>query len=202
MTIYETTPGELYATGQLSISIFPSGLIRVDQTFVCKTSVVATHRSELDINDDFPLGSRSTPAIDGVYIYPLPQEIQRSDGFTDLVVSGYGRASNKSLIEPTKETYRFTKNQRANLGTAEDFIVVSFTRVFEAQRWTDTVVMPVGEDPPVIDIPLPILKEGPPPDPGYDGYFGYPPYNYTLEFETRKTNYGNFDECVTTYFYD
>jgi hypothetical protein len=33
----------------------------------------------------------SEPAIDGLYIYPAPQEKTRSDGFTEFIVSAYGR---------------------------------------------------------------------------------------------------------------
>jgi hypothetical protein len=33
------------------------------------------------------------PAIDGLFIFPAPQEIRRQDGFTDFVVSAYGRTS-------------------------------------------------------------------------------------------------------------
>jgi hypothetical protein len=55
--------------------------------------------------------------------------------------------------------------------------------------------MSKGVDPPVITIPTPILMFGP--EPGG----GYPPFGYTLSQKTNKTNFGAFDECVTTYFY-
>ena len=87
--IYEQTPGGLYATGQRTVSTFPSGLIRVDQTFTCKTSAAPTHRATLAVGAIFP--GDSYPAMDGLNIFPEPQEKRRDDGFTEFMVSGYGR---------------------------------------------------------------------------------------------------------------
>jgi hypothetical protein len=87
--IYEKTPNGLYATGQRTVSTFPSGLIRVDQTFTGKTSAAATHRATLAVGADFPGGSY--PAMDGLKIFPAPQEKRRDDGFTEFLVSGFGR---------------------------------------------------------------------------------------------------------------
>jgi hypothetical protein len=193
--IYEKTSNGLYPTGERTVSTFPSGLIRVDQTFVCKTDAVGIHRADLVVDSAFPLYGRTTPAIDGVKIYPVPQERQRDDGFTEFVVSGYGRSSTTSLIDPLSETYYFYKSGIANLGTPQAPNVQSYTRVFKAERVTNTVVMPKGLNPPVIAIPDPILMFGPPPG------GGYPPFGYTLSQKTNKTNFGAFDECVTTYFY-
>jgi hypothetical protein len=82
----------LIPQGGRSVSTFPSGLIRVDQTFICSTPSVATHRADLKIKEDFPGGSE--PAIDGLYIYPEVQENRRGDGFSELIASGYGRTAN------------------------------------------------------------------------------------------------------------
>lgn len=89
--IYEKTPGALTPTGDRAVSTFPSGLVRVDQTFSCKTSVATTHRIALAVGSNFPNGSY--PAIDGLKIYPEVQETQRGDGFTEFKVSAYGRTT-------------------------------------------------------------------------------------------------------------
>lgn len=94
--IYEKTLNGLYPTGQRTVSTFPSGLVRVDQTFVCKTSAAGTHRTALVVGANFPNGS--SPAIDGLKIFPEPQEKQRDDGFTEFIVSAYGRTSTSSTI--------------------------------------------------------------------------------------------------------
>lgn len=87
--IYEQTPGGLYPTGPRTVTTFPSGLIRVDRTFACKTSVAPTHRATLAVGSNFP--GDSYPAMDGLKIFPEPQEKRRDDGFTEFTVSGYGR---------------------------------------------------------------------------------------------------------------
>jgi len=89
--IYEQTPGGLYPTGQRTVSTFPSGLIRVDQSFACKTSAAATHRATLAVGASFP--GDSYPAMDGLKIFPEPQEKRRDDGFTEFMVSGFGRVN-------------------------------------------------------------------------------------------------------------
>ena len=94
--IYEKTANGLYPTGERSISTFPSGLLRVDQTFVCRTSAAATHRADLAVGEDMPGGS--TPAIDGLKIFPEPQERKRDDGFTEFIVSAYGRTTTGTSI--------------------------------------------------------------------------------------------------------
>ena len=91
-TIYEQTFGALYAQPGRTVATFPSGLCRVDQKYVCASVNAATHRATLAIGNDMPDGN-DAPAIDGLKIFPSPQEVKRGDGFTDFVVSAYGRAS-------------------------------------------------------------------------------------------------------------
>ena len=89
-TIYEQTSGALYAQPGRTVATFPSGLCRVDQKYVCASANAATHRATLAIGNDMPDGA-AAPAIDGLKIFPAPQEVKRGDGFTDFVVSAYGR---------------------------------------------------------------------------------------------------------------
>jgi len=98
MTIYETTPGALIATEHRTVSTFASGLCRVDQKYVCATSSAPVNRAILSVGSEFPDGD-DDPAIDGLYIFPAPQEVRRNDGFTDFQVSAYGRTSTAAFIE-------------------------------------------------------------------------------------------------------
>lgn len=91
-TIYEKTPGALVATPGRTVATFPSGLCRVDQTYVCATAHAAGHRATLAVGNDMPDGNEA-PAIDGLKIFPQPQETERGDGFTEFAVSAYGRTS-------------------------------------------------------------------------------------------------------------
>lgn len=87
--IYEKTANGLYPTGERSVSTFPSGLIKVDQAFFCRTSAAATHRAALAVGANMPGGTNG--AIDGLKIFPAPQEEHRDDGFTEFFVTAYGR---------------------------------------------------------------------------------------------------------------
>jgi hypothetical protein len=111
--IYEKNAGELIPQGARSVSTFPSGLIRVDQTFICSTPNVATHRSDLKVGNDFPGGFE--PAIDGLYIYPEVQENRRGDGFSELIASGYGRTAN-TLQNIRKQVFTGTLQRSTGSG--------------------------------------------------------------------------------------
>jgi hypothetical protein len=89
MTIYQKTPGALIPQGGRTVATFPSGLCRVDQTFICPTSNESTHRAALAVGNDFP--GDDAPSVVGLKIFPDVQEVRGADGFTEFRVSGYGR---------------------------------------------------------------------------------------------------------------
>lgn len=89
-TIYEASPNALIPQPERTVATFPSGLVRVDRKYICRTTAAATHRATLAVGNAPPDG-QSEPATDGVYIYPDAQETQRGDGFTEFSVSAYGR---------------------------------------------------------------------------------------------------------------
>lgn len=75
-----------------SVQTFPSGLVRVDRTYACRIDRADAVRRELAVGNPLPLDD-GTPAIDGLYIFPKPQEIRRDDGFMEFRASGYGRVN-------------------------------------------------------------------------------------------------------------
>ena len=158
VTIYEKTPSGLYATGDRTVSTFPSGLIRVDQTFVCRTSAAATHRADLAVGADMPGGS--TPAIDGLKIFPEPQERKRDDGFTEFIVSAYGRVRT-SFYNPSAQTVR---QRISNKG----FVIVNGGALSSVTATTDCtyirlkggIVLPKGSGLSVDQLNIPIIDMG------------------------------------------
>ena len=112
-TIYEVTAGALIATGERSVSTYASGLCRVDQSYICTNDAAETHRAALTVGADTP-DSDDTPAVDGLKIFPAPQEIRRPDGFTEFQVSAYGRTSTGmqgvTLEQETVKTRYFSYN--------------------------------------------------------------------------------------------
>ena len=91
-TIFTSNPAALIAQPGRAVNTFPSGLVRVDQTYLGLTSQAATHRATLAIGNDMPDGD-SSPCIDGLKIFPEVQERRREDGFTEFIVSAYGRGN-------------------------------------------------------------------------------------------------------------
>lgn len=91
-TIYESSSAALIPQPERAVATFASGLVRVDRKYICRTAVAATHRATLAIGES-PPDADTAPAIDGLFIYPDPQELQRGDGFTEFQVSAYGRTA-------------------------------------------------------------------------------------------------------------
>lgn len=99
-TTFTANPAALIAQAGRAVNTFPSGLVRVDQTYLGLTSHATTHRATLAIGNNMPDGD-SSPCIDGLKIFPEVQEKRREDGFTEYLVSAYGRsnATGKKTIE-------------------------------------------------------------------------------------------------------
>ena len=111
-TLFKSTSGLIPQPGR-AVNTFPSGLVRVDQTYVGLTSQAATHRATLAVGNGMPDGDQS-PCIDGLKIFPPVQERRREDGFTEFIVSAYGRTKSTSSIERgikyfTKIQYSFIR---------------------------------------------------------------------------------------------
>ena len=95
MTIYEQNTGSLIPQPDRTVATFDSGLIRVDQEFICTTASAETNRATLAVGSTFP--GDTSPAIDGLVIFPSPQESRTGDGLTKFMVSGYGRATEQFI---------------------------------------------------------------------------------------------------------
>ena len=106
MTIYEKTPGALIPTGERTVATFESGLVRVDQSYTSSNAAAVANRATLAIGGNMPDGN-DAPAIDGLKIFPHPQEITRPDGFTEFRLSAYGRITETlQNITQTQVTYQ------------------------------------------------------------------------------------------------
>jgi len=97
-SIFIASPTALIAQPGRAVNTFPSGLVRVDQVYLGLTSQAATHRATLAVGNNMPDGD-SSPCIDGLKIFPEVQERRREDGFTEFVVSAYGRVKSTATIE-------------------------------------------------------------------------------------------------------
>ena len=130
--IYQKTPGQLIAQGERTVATYPSGLIRVDQSFICPTIDTASQRALLPVESNFPSGNE--PAIDGIFVYPEIQEKRQADGFTEFIVSGYGRTSDTlqnqqkrvvtGLTSASSETEFLSQNIFVSKNEVSGFIVI------------------------------------------------------------------------------
>ena len=119
MAIYEKDIGSLIAQPDRSVATFDSGLIRVDQEFVCTTATADANRTTLAVGATFP--SDTSPAIDGLVIFPSPQESRTGDGLTKFMVSGYGRLTDQLVSQRRSTTSTVIKTS----GTAVDFAIIT-----------------------------------------------------------------------------
>jgi hypothetical protein len=105
MTIFTANPHALIAQPGRAVNTFPSGLVRVDQTYLGLASQSAKHRATLAVGNNMPDGN-SSPCMDGLKIFPAPQERRREDGFTEYLVSAYGRKNNTGLTSTKWEIFQ------------------------------------------------------------------------------------------------
>jgi hypothetical protein len=101
-----------------SVQTYPSGLVRVERSFMCRKGHVARYRNVFRVNEPMPFDN-GAPAIDGLFIFPEPQEQVRDDGFVEFRVTAYGRtnifsqiAIEKSII---KSVYLFIRAAQFNI---------------------------------------------------------------------------------------
>lgn len=108
-SIHLQSPSGLFAGEERTVTHYPSGLLRVDQTYYCPAAYAATARTELAIGNPMP-DADDSPATDGLYIFPAPQEIGGQFGMKEFRVSAYGRTTSEStpLQNPQLEEQRFT----------------------------------------------------------------------------------------------
>lgn len=92
MIIIEQTANSLYKQPERTTATFPSGLVRVDQKYTCSSSSVSSHRATLAVGNSLP-DDDSTPAIDGLFIFPHCQESRLAGGFTEFAASAFGRTT-------------------------------------------------------------------------------------------------------------
>lgn len=107
--LYEKTTGALVKTGTRNVNTYASGLCRVDRVYTCATANSATHRYTLRIGAEMP-DDDSAPAVDGLYIFPQPQETEKGDGFTEFQVSAYGRTETGAQVTSLDQSTYFIGN--------------------------------------------------------------------------------------------
>jgi hypothetical protein len=97
-TIFSTANAYPVPLPGRTVQTFPSGLVRVERSFAVPAAQAATYRPLFAVGEPMPFDD-GAPAIDGLYIFPEPQEVASGDGFVQFRVTAYGRSSFDGIIE-------------------------------------------------------------------------------------------------------
>lgn len=138
-----------------TVDTFPSGLVRVTQTYIGRTALKATHRAILAEGHDMPDGN-SSPCLDGLKIFPEAQEKARDDGMTEYIVTAYGRVNStgKKTLDSILETLPIRWIEMAYVNATDGLTLVSQLRNSSLQIVADFLirqfVVPLGLQPDMV----------------------------------------------------
>ena len=176
--------------GGSSIEQFESGLVRVMQNYLVPTADLSSYLKTFASGGE--LAGITSPAIDGLSIYPSPKFEDQKNGFTRISVSAYGRSTTAPNINLTyRRLFRVFDN------TDYQFLVPHYEIL---------VVLKEGENPDVINTTLLRWR-----DPVYViGNTSYSPLSPSailsaLEFpisQGQTTNFGVYKEIAITAFHE
>lgn len=159
LTLYTTTAaasGLIPQPGR-AVDTFPSGLVRVTQTYIGRTANASAHRAALAVGNNMP-GGDSSPCIDGLKIFPEAQERRREDGLTEYIVSAYGRANStgknfKSMDVSTVQVPTYLNITNLPEGTNNSTTPVQMAVVVATTAVTRSVVVPASAANSAIPLP-------------------------------------------------
>ena len=83
---------ELIALPNRTVQTYPSGLVRVERSFVCRKADAKKYRQQIITGARMPQDDMDV-AIDGLFIFPDAAETARDDGFVEFRVTAYGRTN-------------------------------------------------------------------------------------------------------------
>jgi hypothetical protein len=104
--IYQGTE-ELVWQADTNVSVFQSGLILVQRSAIVPKHRADNARPSLQVGDLMPI--QNDPSIDGVFIFPEPQETSSATHVTFLV-SGYGRVSTQTTEVESQKVSDFNNS--------------------------------------------------------------------------------------------
>jgi hypothetical protein len=170
------------------VTTFPTGLILATRSAICRRSVLSTVRSSITVGGVLTINS---PAIDGLNVFPGPQEEDMGDGFARITVSAYGRWTDQP-------------QDRTTFGTANvpKFRTVMVKMLNASGNFVDVPIsVPAGSE--LVSYPAlvrkVVTKTGPPtlPPSNTITIFGV---GYTTSYNVEVNNYGTFNEYIISEF--
>lgn len=216
-TIFTSNPADLIPQSGRSVSTFPSGIVRVDQSYLGLTEFQATHRGVLAVGNALPDGDKY-PAIDwpnadgtnfepSLKIFPEVQEVRREDGFTEYKVSAYGRTNEEGTTTRGLSLEKFSESFSINQGeaqppleyTVEEFWEVETLTISKTLKSTETMGnFPAAPAYLFLRLRSRRITGNPPTNVPVTLY---PNWSVVITSATRR-NFGHIDELVVTFGYD
>jgi hypothetical protein len=193
--IYQKDSTALIPQGNRTVSTFPSGLVKVDQSFIGRTSLESSHRHQFAIGNSFI--TENDPSIDGLSIFPSIQEKRMPNGFTEYIVTAYGRTNMTGIsyiVPGQKLISRFRWKYR---GYNEIYFSSGIFRSYEMIRTRVIKENDLDENDPLV-IPSPVWLSD---NALRDGSIRWDILDLraTLIVETKdikRTNFGKFTELT------
>ena len=157
-TIYKTPAGNgLIPQAGRSASTFPSGLIRIDQTYLGLTANAAAHRAALAVGnptpdlDDSPsiywteAEGGNTYSRSSLKIFPNVQETKREDGFTEYKVSAYGRVNETGTTSRGFAIQKYSETFSISQGAEATPLQYTVTEFWEIETITFSKTIPSSD---------------------------------------------------------
>ena len=122
--------GDLIWQPDTKVQTFPSGLVLVQRTAIVARANVGV-RGQVAEGAQLPCNS---PAIDGVFIFPAPQEHDEGGGFVRFDVSGYGRTKTTGQQNLRTEMFRYSEG---NVSYKKIYQFSTFTTVLKSGEYSN-----------------------------------------------------------------
>lgn len=218
-SIFIANPTALIAQPGRTVNTFPSGLVRIDQTYLGRTAYAATHRTTLAVGnptpdlDDSPAISWSetqggnTITVSSLKIFPEVAEVKREDGFTEYKVSAFGRVNNTGKISRGLSVQKYQENFSISQGENLPPRQYSVTEFWEIETLTYSLTIPASSAMDSLPaVPATLFKRL-----RSRRVTGNPPGNVTSQLflnwfvvptQIQRKNYGHIDELIVTYGYE
>lgn len=181
-TLYTRDGEDVFELPGRTVNTFASGLVRIDSSYLAKTSNIQNVRNVSFQVGQSIYGDDTYPAVDGLYLYPEAQEIRKEYGMTELIASFYGRT--RTDVPPPVATERTIEL----LGTS---ISMSINDLFFQ------FVVPVGE---IINFRDQGLFDSPLTEPNEIYYAGESIPFSKSSFTYKNFDYYNYNTIPETYF--
>ena len=133
-----------WPSAEKSVQPFRSGLVKVEQKYTALTSAIASGAASFALDSAL---SVTSPAVDGLYVFPEPQWREMGGGFSEIQVTAYGRARLTNTIE--EQIGPMTVDLVSTDNSGETLVITTTEIAVLGTSYICRYVTRAGEDSPV-----------------------------------------------------